>query len=58
MITKLQQKAIYRTFGRSADGAASYLQFRRRFRKSFDGCLIGKWLGMTLGIETDGYTHT
>ncbi len=58
MITKPQQKAIQRIFQRSSDGATSYLQFRRRFRKSLDGCLLGKWVGMTLGIETDGYTHS
>lgn len=58
-LTKDQQVAIKRLHERSADGAASYLQFRRRaYYSSLMGCVMLTWHNMTVGIETDGYTHS
>jgi hypothetical protein len=56
-MTKEQQRAILKLFNRSSDGAASYLQFRRRFT-DFRDYAGGQWCGMFIGIERDGYTHT
>lgn len=35
----------------------SYLTFRRTINQGFD-CLMVPWMGMWLGIEPDGYTHS
>ena len=57
-LTKEQRAAIKRVYDRSPDGAPSYLAFRRRFFQTFADCIMGKWCGMYLGIELDGYTHS
>lgn len=55
-ITKEQRKAIARLYERSPDGEGSYRTFRRRFRYSpLMGAVMGRWCGMTVGIESDGY---
>lgn len=36
----------------------TYTQFRRTIYQSHMGCLIAPWLGLTLGIEPDGYVHS
>lgn len=35
----------------------TYGQFRRTVKQGYD-CLMVRWQGMWLGIETDGYTHS
>lgn len=35
----------------------TYRQFRKTVQNGFD-CLMVRWNGMWLGIETDGYTHS
>lgn len=46
-------------FNRSADGAVHYEAFKARFQYiNFVGCWLGQWCGMTVGIESDGFTHT
>lgn len=58
-ITKPQRKAIFLKFQRNADGAKTYREFRRRwYFSTMQGCVMGKWCGMWVGIEKDGYTHT
>ena len=61
VLTKEQRAAIKRVYDRSADGALSYLQFRRRIKGPFyrnDPVVMLHWCGMWLGIERDGYTHS
>ena len=59
-LTRKQREAVKRLYDRDADGARNYRQFRRRVMPTFynDDCVIIKWAGMYVGIETDGYTHT
>ena len=56
-ITKEQQKSLATLYTRDADGAPSYLMFRRRVRPSL-GTLMVHWCGMWVGIEPDGHRHT
>jgi hypothetical protein len=62
--TRLQREAIKRLYDRSADGAGSYLAFRRRFvdysigPMNMNNYIGAEWCGMFIGIETDGYTHS
>lgn len=55
-ITSAQKKAIYKKWSQDSQGL-TYLQFRRTVTHGYD-CLMVKWCGMWLGIETDGYTHS
>lgn len=57
ILTKEQRKAVKRKYDRNPDGSVSYLQFRRRVVPGYD-CVMLKWCGMWLGIETDGHTHS
>lgn len=58
-LTKDQQQALKRVYDRDSDGAASYLEFRRRARHyTYLGCVMIHWCNMWLGIEPDGYTHS
>ena len=54
-----QLNAIDHLWSRSPDGTADIYQFRKRFtwydRMDYIG---GKWCGMFIGIERNGYTHT
>jgi hypothetical protein len=37
----------------------TYRQFRRNvYRPGYDNCIMVPWLGVWLGIERDGYTHS
>ena len=55
-ITKEQQQAIHRKWLQDHNGM-TYREFRRTVQQGYD-CLMVKWCGMWLGIETDGYTHS
>lgn len=35
-----------------------YRAFRKTAWYSFAGCWVVQWCGMTIGIESDGYTHS
>lgn len=56
-LTKEQQHALRKLYLRR-DLGMSYLTFRRSAFIAFGDCLMVPWLGMILGIETDGYTHS
>lgn len=64
--TKEQRCALWRVFCRSYDGTYEnnrtllkrYRQFRREAFFAFGNCLMIRWAGMLIGIETDGHTHT
>ena len=62
-----QKTALVRLHARECkrsidDGFAAplYADFAERFRPMIGGggCIIGEALGLTFGIEADGYTHT
>jgi hypothetical protein len=55
-LTKAQRQSIKRVWDRDHQGL-SYTQFRRSAVQSYE-CIMVKWCGMWLGIETDGYTHS
>ena len=55
-LTKPQRAALKRVFSRDNQGL-TYLAFRRGVVPGF-GCIMVKWSGMWLGIESDGYTHS
>jgi hypothetical protein len=59
-LTKQQRASLKRKWTQDSQGM-SYLAFRRTVRAlGFSGgdCIMVKWCGMWLGIETDGYTHS
>ena len=58
--TKEQREALKKLALR--DNAAlplskAYMQLRRNVQPGPD-CIMVRWCGMWLGIETDGYTHS
>lgn len=55
-LTKEQRKALHRTWLRSGENM-SYREFRKTVQTGWD-CVMVRWCGMWLGIETDGYTHS
>lgn len=55
-LNKQQQIALKRKWQQNDQGM-SYRTFRRTVVASFD-CIIVRWSGMWLGIESDGYTHS
>ena len=55
-ITRKQREALKRIWMRGAD-ERTYRQMRRDVVLGHD-CIMLKWAGMWLGIETDGYTHS
>jgi len=55
-LTKQQRASLKRKWTQDNQGM-SYLQFRRTVVQTID-CIMVKWCGMWLGIETDGYTHS
>ena len=58
MTTRAQRLALAALYRRH-DLGVSYLQFRRGAFLAVRGeCLMVRWCGMLVGIETDGYTHT
>jgi len=59
VITREQRQAIYRKYQRDNDGAATYRAFRSRVQgPMFGDVIMLPWLGMWLGIEADGHTHS
>ena len=56
-LTKEQQISLKGKHDRSNQNL-TYLQFRRSVVPEIEGCILVKWCGMWLGIETDGYTHS
>jgi hypothetical protein len=60
LLTRPQREAVANLYARHPDGAASYREFRKRVYPMLAGagCVFIQWRGMTVGIETDGYTHT
>jgi len=58
-LTKAQQSALLAIYNRQWDKPKTYLEFRRTaINNSLMGCVMVPWLGMWLGIEKDGYTHS
>lgn len=58
-ITKAQSVALVRKYRQNSDGSKSFLEFRRKVLPAFGmNCIMIKWCGMCLGIESDGYTHS
>jgi len=51
-----QRKALHRKWSQDGQGL-TYLQFRRTVVQGLD-CVMVRWCGMWLGIETDGFTHS
>lgn len=59
MFTRKQLEAVKALWLRSQDGERCYRKFRKRFHVSPAlGCVMGKWRGLAVGIEDDGYTHS
>lgn len=58
-LTREQRIALKRVYDRHDPSTENmtYLQFRRTVQQGWD-CIMVKWAGMWLGIETDGYTHS
>ena len=67
-LNKAQQRAlknvydrgpIYQKIAPGHERRISYRQFRKTVRYDFlIDCAMVQWAGMTLGIETDGHTHS
>lgn len=55
-LTKPQQVSLKRKWQQESQNM-TYLQFRRTVQQGWD-CIMVKWSGMWLGIESDGYTHS
>lgn len=53
---KAQRAAICRKWQQNNQDL-TYREFRKTVVQGFD-CLMVKWCGMWLGIESDGYTHS
>lgn len=70
-LTREQRIALKRVFDRAPEQATSlswcpprnyftnqtYREFRRTVAPG-PGCVMVRWMGMWLGIEPDGYTHS
>ena len=54
-LTKAQTKSLHRKWSQDNQGM-TYREFRRTVEQGWD-CIMVRWSGMWLGIETDGYTH-
>jgi hypothetical protein len=59
-LTRKQVEAIYSIYHRDwyNHEKPSYTSFRRTCCRALDGCIMVPWLGMWLGVEEDGYTHS
>jgi hypothetical protein len=52
-------EAVKKLYDRNPDGASDLDQFKGRFAyNSLNGCWMGNWCKMVMGIESDGYTHS
>jgi hypothetical protein len=64
ILTRQQRESLYRVYSRPVDGTTrtdlrGYRSFRRLARHDeLMGCVMIRWCGMWLGIETDGHTHS
>ena len=58
-LNKNQQKALHALWQRDSQNL-TFMEFRRTVRPEIlsDCVLVPAWNGMTVGIESDGYTHT
>jgi len=69
-LTRQQRQALKRVFDRKPiwdsieirPGFAelrpiTYREFRKTVQQGYD-CIMVRWFGMWLGIESDGYTHS
>lgn len=53
------REAVIVLYERDTDGCESFSEFWKRFTWcNIIGCYGGRWCGMYVGIERDGYTHT
>ena len=60
-LTRAQRVALLSVYHRDwySHTKPSYLAWRRSAQRlPCDDCVIVPWLGMWLGIEPDGYTHS
>lgn len=68
VITRAQREALAAIYNREPTPSFTacehkdlrgYRAFRRTaFNDRLAGCVMVRWLSMTLGIEPDGYTHS
>jgi len=57
-LNELQEKALLRKWEQDNQDM-TYQQFRNTVQSCIgDDCVMVRWSGMWLGIETDGYTHS
>lgn len=56
-LTRPQRISLKKIYDRYPETTETYRQFRKRVNGGF-GFVTVYWLGMWLGIERDGYTHT
>jgi hypothetical protein len=56
--TAEQLASIAKLYERNRDGAQTLEEFSERFGHWGGGFIGGKWRGMFIGIEQDGYTHS
>ena len=62
-LTRKQREALLALYNRPIDTplytVMTYLAFRRQvIHANYDDCIMVNWVGMWVGIEADGYTHT
>jgi hypothetical protein len=59
-LNKIQQHALLRLYKGNPDGSPSYWHFRHRvFPLLGDpSCAMIRFVGMYVGIESDGYVHS
>jgi hypothetical protein len=58
-MNQLESAALERLYCRSYKDRCTYIQYRRKaWYSGLDGCWFVEYCGMTVGIESDGYTHS
>ncbi len=60
-MTHEQKIALRKLYDRNSNESKSFDEFCKRAQQSIfaiDHVVFIKWCGMTVGIETDGHTHT
>jgi hypothetical protein len=55
-LTRQQRVSLHRKWCQDSQGM-TYREFRKTVQPGWE-CVMVKWCGMWLGIETDGYTHS
>ena len=60
--TAAQDASIQQLYNRNPDGSANLHEFAARWRWEWNrpptDCLLAVYVGITVGIEPDGYTHS